>query len=112
MNIEEIITIAVSAILGGSGITGVIFVFLRRYIEKALDSRDMAEEKRRENRIRRNAYNDELQHAQGRLLFWLYQAVTKGSHNGELEQAFDNFQTAERKIKEHDRKIIAESGSE
>lgn len=112
MSTEEVVTIIVSAVLGGSGITGIIFIFLRRYIEKALNNRDSAEEKRRENRIRRNAYNDELQHAQGRLLFWLYQAVTKGNHNGELEQAFSNFQTAEKKIKEHDRKIIAESESD
>lgn len=112
MSAEEIVTIIVSAILGGTGITGTIFVFLRRYIEKVIDRRETDEEKRRENRIKRNAYNDELQHAQGRLLFWMYQAIVKGTHNGELTQAFDNFQAVDKKIKEHDRKIVAEQGSE
>lgn len=112
MSTEEIVSIIVSAILGGAGITGTIFIFLRRYIEKAINRREEVEEKRRQNRINRNAYNDELQHAQGRLLFWIYQAVIKGTHNGELDQAFVNFQAAEKKIKDHDRKIVAEQESE
>ena len=77
-------------------------------IEKMLDRREAEDRRRRENRIVRASYNDALQHAQGRLLFWLYQAIVKGQHNGELEQAFENFQEAERKIKDHDRHIVAE----
>ncbi len=112
MRVSEIFTIVVSSVLGGAGIVGIVFYFIRRYLERLLDQRDAEEQKHKENKIRRASYNDALQHAQGSLLFWLYHAVTKGEHNGELEQAFESFQSVEQKIKDHDRKIIAEQESE
>ena len=108
MRVSEIFTIVVSSVLGGAGIVGIVFYFIRRYLERLLDQRDAEEQKHKENKIRRASYNDALQHAQGSLLFWLYHAVTKG----ELEQAFESFQSVEQKIKDHDRKIIAEQESE
>lgn len=109
---SEICTVIISSIAGGAGIVGLVFYFVRRYLEQTLDRREAEETKRRENKVRRASYNDALQHAQGRLLFWLYQAIIKGEHNGELEQAFENFQGAEQRIKDHDREIIAQQESE
>lgn len=109
---SEILTIIITSLIGGGGIVGLVFYFVRKYLEQALDKREAEEAKRRENKVKRASYNDALQHAQGRLLFWLYQAIIKGEHNGELEQAFNDFQTAEQKIKDHDRKIVAEQESE
>lgn len=108
MGMNEIATVIISSVVGGAGIVGIVFYFVRRYIEQMLDRHEGEEQKRKENRVKRASYNDALQHAQGRLLFWLYQAVTKGEHNGELEQAFADFQAAEQRIKDHDRKIVAE----
>lgn len=109
---SEVATIIISSFVGGAGITGIVFYFIRRRLERMLDRREEEEGRRRENRIKRASYNDALQHAQGRLLFWLYQAVTKGEHNGELVQAFENFQAAEQRIKDHDRSIVAEQESD
>ncbi len=108
----EIMKILVTSLVGGAGIAGLVVYFVRRRLEKMLDRREAEDSRRRENRIVRASYNDALQHAQGRLLFWLYQAIVKGQHNGELEQAFENFQEAERKIKDHDRHIVAEQEGE
>ncbi len=109
---SEIMKILITSLIGGAGIAGLVVYFVRRRLEKMLDRREAEDSRRRENRIVRAAYNDALQHAQGRLLFWLYQAIIKGEHNGELEQAFENFQEAERKIKDHDRKLVAEQEGE
>ena len=105
---NEIATIIISSVVGGAGIVGLVFFFVRRYLEKILDRRENEEQRHREDRVKRASYNDALQHAQGRLLFWLYQAIVKGQHNGELDQAFMDFQAAEQRIKDHDRSIVAE----
>ncbi len=112
MSVSEVAAVAVSSIVGGAGIVGLLFFFIRRYLERALDRREGEERRHRENRVKRASYNDALQHAQGRLLFWLYQAIVKGQHNGELEQAFADFQAAEQRIKDHDRYIVAEQEGE
>lgn len=53
--------------------------------------------------------DDELQHANGRLFFWLYKAIITGNHNGDLEKAFERLQEVEQKKKDLDRRIIAEA---
>lgn len=95
--------------MGGSGLVGLAFLLLRRYIEKRLNGRDEEEQKRRENRTKRMEIDDKLHHAYGRILFWLYRAVTTGQHNGELEAAFRALEEAEAEKKGFDRRIIAES---
>lgn len=48
-------------------------------------------------------------HTAGRLLFWLYKGVTKPPPNGELEEAMEAYQAAERAQKELEREILAEA---
>ena len=114
----------VSGIIGtivvGSGITGMVFFFIRRYIENKLklkEDKAKAEElekkdeqhKRRELAVRRMKVDDELQHCEGGLFFWIHKAIVTGVHNGDLEAAFDNYQKAEQAKKELDREIIVEN---
>jgi hypothetical protein len=61
----------------------------------------------RENRFLRSKLEDELHHAQGRALFWLHRAIMTGDHNGDMEEAFADLTRVEKKIKDHDREIIA-----
>ena len=65
--------------------------------------------KRRELAVRRMKVDDELQHCEGRLFFWIHKAIVTGVHNGDLEAAFDNYQKAEQAKKELDREIIVEN---
>lgn len=108
MEANEIISLIAGALIGGAGLVGLIFAFIRRYIEKRLTKREDEDKKKREQRLNRIKTEDELIHCQGRLFFWMHRAITTGQHNGDLEKAFENYQAAEKKRKDLDREIIAE----
>lgn len=110
---EEIRILVVSgtvgAIVGGSGITGLLFFFIRSYIEKKISEREADERRKRELKIKRMIIDDKLRHCEGRLFFWLHKAIVTGNHNGDLKKAFDEYQEAEIERKELDREIIVEN---
>lgn len=97
------------ALVGGSGITGMLFFFIRRYIENKLGKRDAEEIQKREQTKKRMIVDDQLRHCEGRLFFWIHKAIVTGEHNGDLERAFEEFQRAERERKALDREIIVEN---
>lgn len=99
----------VGAIVGGSGITGLLFFFIRRYIENKLGKREAEESQKRDQKIKRMIVDDKLQHCEGRLFFWIHKAIVTGEHNGDLERAFEEYQKAERERKALDREIIVEN---
>ncbi|MDD2979512.1 MAG: hypothetical protein PHN80_06015 [Hespellia sp.] len=110
----------IGAVVGGSGLTGIVFYFIRRYIENKLNAKDAEQKKqneikhkdemkRREQRIKRLSVDDELQHCEGRLFFWIHKAIVDGNHNGDLENAFSEYQKAEQEKKLLDREIITEN---
>jgi hypothetical protein len=113
MHISDIQTLivsgAVGAIVGGTGITGLIFYFMRRYIEKMVNAKDTEEKRRKDQRIERMNIDDKLWHCQGRLFFWMHKAIVTGMHNGDLEKSFEDYQKAEEEKKNLDRKIIIET---
>lgn len=110
---EEIRILVVSgvlgAVVGGSGITGLLFFFIRRYIENKLGKRETEEKLRRDQKIKRMIVDDKLQHCEGRLFFWIHKAIVTGEHNGDLERAFEEYQKAERERKTLDREIVVEN---
>lgn len=108
--INEAIKTMVFAVLGGSGMVGLLFFFLRLYLEKRLNEKESEEDHRKALRIRRMQIEDELHHCYGRVLFWLVRFAQTGHHNGELDNAFAKLEKAEAKKKELDREIIADSG--
>ena len=103
----DVMQIALSAIIGGSGMCGLIFFFMKRYIEKRLNEREAQEAQEAELRRRRRRVNDKIQHATGRTLFWIVKAIETGEHNGDLKKSFEDLQTAEEEGKELDREILA-----
>ena len=107
-----IVSSIVGGCLGGSGIAGLFFYFLKRYIEKKLQKVEDDADSRLRTRIARMKIDDELHHAYGRLFFWLYKAVITQKHNGELEKAFLTLQGVEEKKKDLDRQIIAQAENE
>ena len=50
-----------------------------------------------------------MMHCQGRLMFWMHKAIITGDHNGDLEEAFEAYQRAEKARKDLDREILAEN---
>lgn len=109
MTVKDIIMTIVLAIFGGSGIVGILFMFIRRYIEKRLTAREAEDKKKKEQRLKRIKLEDEMMHCQGRLMFWMHKAIITGDHNGDLEEAFEAYQNAEKARKDLDREILAEN---
>ena len=95
INGQNIVAAVAGAIVGGSGLTGLLFVYMRRFIDKRLERREKEDEK--------------LEHATGRLFFFVHKAIVTGQHNGDLEAAWEEYQEAEKKKKALDREILAEN---
>lgn len=104
---EAIVGIVISALISAS-VSGLLVYYIRRYIDGKIDGEQQDRAARDERRRKMNAAERKRRQAAGRLMFWLYHAVVKGEHNGELEEAMENYQTAEREQKAIDREILAE----
>ncbi len=104
---SDIVSVFLTALLGSGCIFGFFIHYLQKYIDGKIDARKEVEEKKKETKIKRNKIEDEMQHAEGRLFFWIVKAIETGEHNGDLRQAYQNFQSAEQKSKDLDREIIA-----
>lgn len=102
----DLITVIVSALVGGSGLCGLVFFFIRRYIENALNERKQEDEINRKNRERRALIERRLKHAETRVIFWIVRAIETGEHNGELKGAFEDMQRVEKEMKELDYEIL------
>lgn len=102
----------IGAVVGGGGIVGLVFYFIRSYIDKKLSVREQETKKRRDLQIRRLKIENEMEHATGRLFFWMHKAVTTGKFNGDLDAAWEKYRAAEEKKKELDREILVQSEME
>lgn len=105
--IKDILIGIAAGIFGSSGLIGLFFFVIKRYLEKKLNERDLKEKEKVKHRLERSKIERELWHALGRFCFWTYRAIVTGTHNGELQQAFEEFQAAENKSKELDMEILA-----
>lgn len=85
---------------------GILFAYMRRFIDKKLDARDAETEERREQRLRKLKIEDAMEHATGRLFFYLHKAIVTGQHNGDLEEAWATYKKVEEEKKELDREIL------
>lgn len=89
-------------------LSGVVLYYIRRYIDKKLVKAEAKQQERLLVRKRRSEAEQKRRRAEGRLLFWLHHAVTKPPPNGELEDAWRDYQEAEEAQKEIERAILAE----
>lgn len=102
------VTNALPGTIVSAVISGVLLVYLRKYID---DKWKKQEERRRsdlEVRKKRSVLEQERRRAAGRLFFWLHHAVVKPPANGELEEAMKAYTEAEEKQKDLDRQILAD----
>lgn len=106
--IEGIIAAIIGTVVGGSGIVGIVFLYIRRYIDGKLNAREAESKKRQDLQTRRLKIDAEMEHATGRLLFYIHKAIVTGNHNGDLEAAWNKYQKVEEKKKDLDREIIIE----
>ena len=108
LNIEpsEVVRAIVMAILGGSGLVGVLFYFIRMYIDKQFRNRNMLDD----YEIRMKQIRSELDDCYGQCFFWLQYYITTGETGDNLEQAFQKLYTAEEKKKALESEILARTG--
>nr|WP_325297176.1 hypothetical protein [uncultured Dysosmobacter sp.] len=81
---------------------------MRRFIDTRLERKEEEGAKRKAQRLRRLTLEDEMEHATGRLFFFIHKAIVTGEHNGDLEDAWSSYQDVERRLKELDREILVE----
>lgn len=89
-------------------ISGLLLHYLKRYIDKKLVSAEAKQQERLKVRKRRSEAEQRRRRAEGRLLFWMHRAIVKPPGNGELEDAWRDYQEAEEAQKEIERSILAE----
>ena len=89
-------------------ISGLLLHYLKRYIDKRLEGAERRQKTRLEIKRKRSEAEQKRRRAEGRLLFWVHHALVKPPPNGELEKAWEDFQTAEEEQKEIERSILAE----
>lgn len=111
MTLEQIGSAAISSIISLS-FSMFIFYYLRRYLDHKIDEEERQKKEREQQQKQRVIAEAKRRHAAGRLLFWLYKAVTKPPPNGELEEAMKKFNIAEEEQKTLEREIIAAIDSE
>jgi hypothetical protein len=104
-------TIAI-AVIGSGGVVGLFFYFIRRYIEKKLNTAEELKAQEKKERQERRKVTMKLQYANGRLLFWMHRAIVKGEHNGELEDAFSEYQKAEAEQKAIEQEIVSRNNED
>lgn len=107
MTIKEIATIALSALVSGS-ISVFILGYVKRYIDHKLEEADEEKRQKEEYQHKRSVANAKLRRAEGRLFFWMYRAIKKPPANGELEEAWASYSTAEEDSKAIDQEIVAD----
>jgi alpha-beta hydrolase superfamily lysophospholipase len=106
---SDVLPTIAAAVAGGSGVVGLAFFFLRRWLEGKLAAIERQKAATSAERLKRKQLDDELHHAQGRVLFWVNRFIQTGEKNGDLKDSFDRLTAVEDEIKKLDREIIAKN---
>ena len=73
---------------------------------RSITSSGISASEREEYRLKKAACEERMQHAESRWIFWVNRWIETGNHNGELAQAFAEYQEAEKEKKELEREIV------
>lgn len=106
MSWYEVGILIASALLGGSGLVGITVHYIKRYIDGKLEAEEKKASEREEYRLKKAACEERMQHAESRWIFWVNHWIETGNHNGELAQAFAEYQEAEKEKKKLEQEII------
>jgi hypothetical protein len=107
MTFNEVLASVFPALLGSGSLVSLMFYYLKKYIDKRISDEEKAANERAKIRARRLAAENEIRHASGRALFWMYKAIVNPPPDGELEKALQRLQEAEAKNKQLDQEILA-----
>lgn len=108
MQSEEILRTILAAVIGGSGLIGLLFYLIRVYIDKQIE-RHMLQN---EFEIRRRQINSELDECYRQCFFWIQFYITTGEAGDNLEQAFQKLYVVEERKKALENELLARTGGE
>jgi hypothetical protein len=110
LNAETIAATVIGAVVGGAGIVGFVFAYMRRFIDKRLDSKDSKVQRRKDLKLERLAIEDEMNHATGRLFYFIHKYIeSTGYSDPDFNEAWESYQIAEKKKKDLDRRILVDA---
>lgn len=99
----------VSALISGIGV-----YYLHAYLDGKRRESEQAAAQRRAERRKADVLEAKRRHAEGRLFFWMHDAIVKGKDhaNGDLERAYEDYNEAEEKQKSFEQELLAEHHDE
>lgn len=102
---NALISSLVSALISGIGI-----YYLHAYLDGKRKENDTRAAQCQEQRRKMDILDQRLRRAEGRLLFWLRDAVDNGREhaNGDLTKAWEDFEAAEEARKQYEQELLAE----
>lgn len=106
MESTEVLHTVIAAVIGGSGIVGLLFYLIRAYIDRQI-KRHMLQD---EFEIKHRQVNSELDECYRQCFFWIQFYITTGEAGDNLEQAFQKLYTVEERKKTLENEMLARSG--
>lgn len=102
----EMLQTVLMAVIGGSGLIGLLFYLIRVYIDKRIE-RHMLQN---EFEIKRRQVNSELDECYRQCFFWIQFYITTGEAGDNLEQAFQKLYVVEERKKALENELLARTG--
>lgn len=102
----EMLRTVLTAMIGGSGLIGLLFYLIRVYIDKRIE-RHMLQN---EFEIKRRQVNSELDECYRQCFFWIQFYITTGEAGDNLEQAFQKLYVVEERKKTLENELLARTG--
>lgn len=103
-----IIPTVITSLIGSGGVIGIMMSGMKKSWEKRWAEKAEKAKKNEDRRIRKHQLEIDLRRAEEHMMFWLHKAIVSGEHNGDLEEAFHEYNRAEQAMKDYENQILAE----
>ena len=112
MQSKDILSLIFALLIGSGGSVGIGVYFIRRAIEKKLSKYENEAEEAATLKKQLSDADSRLHHAYGKVIFWIYRAITTGRYSKELTEAYRELERAEEERAAVEREIVSVFSSE
>ena len=112
MTPRDILSLVFALLIGSGGSVGIGVYFIRRAIEKKLSKYEKEAEEAAALKKQLSDADRSLHHAYGKMLFWIYRAITTGKYSKELTEAYRELERAQENRATVESEIISLFSSE
>lgn len=107
MQSKDILSLIFALLIGSGGSVGIGVYFIRRAIEKKLSKYENEAEEAAILKKQLSDADSRLHHAYGKVIFWIYRAITTGRYSKELTEAYRELERAEEDRAAVEREIVS-----